>query len=132
MTSSKSTPATFTATTPRRGRRKKRRNVPQRTACLDSSLQIRGGNSALSGREFEARQSPDAKFAAALDRLMPLMHNYHTNGRAWLEHGVRRAQVTERNSPIGEGSAKLWEIARGTDRRCGREGVSPAVTDREP
>ncbi len=33
--------------------------------------------------EFEARQSPDAKFAAALDRLMPLMHNYHTNGRAW-------------------------------------------------
>ena len=63
--------------------------------------------------EFEARQSPDAKFAAALDRLMPLMHNYHTNGRAWLEHGVRRAQVTERNSPIGEGSAKLWEIAEG-------------------
>ncbi len=61
--------------------------------------------------EFEARQTPDAKFAAALDRLMPLMHNYHTQGRAWLEHGIHRTQVIERNSPIGEGSTKLWEIA---------------------
>ncbi len=61
--------------------------------------------------EFEARQTPDAKFAAALDRLMPLMHNYHTQGRAWLEHGIHRAQVIERNSPIGDGSTKLWKIA---------------------
>ena len=61
--------------------------------------------------EFETRQTPDAKFAAALDRLMPLMHNYHTKGRAWIEHGIRRSQVIERNSPMAEGSAKLWEMA---------------------
>jgi len=61
--------------------------------------------------EFESRQTPDAKFATALDRLMPLMHNYHTKGRAWLQNGILRAQVIERNRPIGEGSKKLWEVA---------------------
>ena len=39
--------------------------------------------------EFEARQSPEARFASALDRFMPLIHNYLTEGRAWRQHGVR-------------------------------------------
>ena len=58
--------------------------------------------------EFEARATPEAKFAAALDRLMPLLHNYHTQGRSWLEHGVTEAQVLERNRHTGEGSEALW------------------------
>ena len=58
--------------------------------------------------EFEARQTPEAKFAAALDRLMPILHNYHTQGRSWLEHGVTRAQVLERNRHTSEGSEALW------------------------
>ena len=58
--------------------------------------------------EFEARATPEAKFAAALDRLMPLLHNYHTQGRSWLEHGVTEAQVLGRNRHTGEGSEALW------------------------
>ncbi len=58
--------------------------------------------------EFEARQTPEAKFAAALDRLMPLLHNYHTEGRSWREHGITQAQVLERNKHVSEGSETLW------------------------
>ncbi len=59
--------------------------------------------------EFEARKTPEAKFAAALDRLQPLLCNYHTQGRSWQEHGVHRDQVLERNRHIGEGAPELWE-----------------------
>ncbi len=58
--------------------------------------------------QFEARETPEAKFAAALDRLMPILHNYHTQGRSWLAHGITSAQVTERNRHAGEGSETLW------------------------
>ena len=58
--------------------------------------------------EFEARQTPESRFAAALDRLQPVLLNYHTQGRAWLEHGVTRAQVIERNRHIESGAPRLW------------------------
>jgi putative hydrolase of HD superfamily len=61
--------------------------------------------------EFEARATPDARFAASLDRLMPLMHNYASRGRTWREHGVAAAQVLERNRHIEDGSAQLWAFA---------------------
>jgi putative hydrolase of HD superfamily len=61
--------------------------------------------------EFETRETPEARFAAALDRLMPLLLNYHTQGQSWLEHGVRKDQVLERNSHIAEGSKELWDYA---------------------
>ena len=60
-------------------------------------------------QEFEKRSSPEARFAASLDRLQPLMHNYHTRGKSWQEHGVTKDKVIQRNSYIREGSPKLWE-----------------------
>ena len=62
--------------------------------------------------EFEARATPEARFANAVDRLMPILHNYHSEGRAWLEHGIDSGQVLARNRPIAEGSAALWERVR--------------------
>ena len=59
--------------------------------------------------EFEACRTPDARFAAALDRFMPQLHNYHTRGKSWSEHGVTADRVLERNACIAEGSVKLWE-----------------------
>jgi putative hydrolase of HD superfamily len=58
--------------------------------------------------EFEARQTPEARFAAALDRVQPVLLNYHTQGRAWQEHAVTRAQVIERNCHIEAGAPRLW------------------------
>lgn len=62
--------------------------------------------------EFEARQTPEAKFAAALDRLQPLLHNHQTKGAAWCRHGVTYTQALARNRHIAEGSPRLWELAR--------------------
>jgi putative hydrolase of HD superfamily len=61
--------------------------------------------------EFEARETPEACFAAALDRLQPLLLNYHTQGGTWREHGIRRQQVIQRNSPMQDGAPELWEYA---------------------
>jgi putative hydrolases of HD superfamily len=60
-------------------------------------------------REFEDRQTPDAKFAFALDRLMPILHNVFTQGRSWKEHGIRQEQALAKNRPIEDGSPVLWQ-----------------------
>ena len=62
--------------------------------------------------EFEARKTPEARFAGALDRLQPVMLNYLTGGRSWREHGVAADRVLERNAVIADGSVPLWERAR--------------------
>ena len=59
--------------------------------------------------EFEAEETPEARFAASLDRLQPLLCNYHTQGGAWREHGVKCSQVFARNSKIARGSTQLWD-----------------------
>ncbi len=61
--------------------------------------------------EFEAQSTPEAKFAATIDRLMPLFHNYHTEGRSWREHGIKKHQVSVRNEAMKDGSLTLWEYA---------------------
>ncbi|MEX1031122.1 MAG: HD domain-containing protein [Paenibacillaceae bacterium] len=61
--------------------------------------------------EFEDRETSEALFANALDRLHPLLHNYYTEGTAWKEHGITSSQVLERNAHIAEGSEILWEFA---------------------
>jgi putative hydrolase of HD superfamily len=61
--------------------------------------------------EFEARITPEAGFAAALDRFQPLLHNYLTDGEMWRKHGIGRNQVIERNSPIADGAPRLWAEA---------------------
>jgi putative hydrolase of HD superfamily len=62
--------------------------------------------------EFELRESPESKFAAAMDRFQPLLHNYLTEGVAWKKHGIRKSQVIERNKHIAEGSPALWDYAQ--------------------
>lgn len=62
--------------------------------------------------EFEARQTPEAQFAAALDRIQPLLHHYHTRGETWRKHGVTYDMVMARNRHIAEGSPALWELAQ--------------------
>lgn len=60
-------------------------------------------------REFEDRQTPESKFAFALDRLMPILHNVFTQGRSWKEHGIRQVQALTKNRPIEAGSPVLWQ-----------------------
>lgn len=62
--------------------------------------------------EFEAAQSADAKFAKALDRIIPMLLNYHNQGQSWLEHGVTRHQALTINQKIEFGSQALWDKAQ--------------------
>lgn len=59
-------------------------------------------------QEFEACETPDAKFAAAIDRFQPLLANYHTQGGTWQEYGVTKDQVVTRTKSINEGSSTIW------------------------
>ncbi|MCI7766643.1 MAG: HD domain-containing protein [Oscillospiraceae bacterium] len=59
--------------------------------------------------EFEARDTAEARFAAALDRMQPMLLNYSKNGLSWREHGISYGQVYDRNKHIAEGSEELWE-----------------------
>ncbi len=62
--------------------------------------------------EFEDRQSPESRYANALDRLQPMLHNYVTEGGAWREHGVTADRVLRRNRIIADGAPELWQWAR--------------------
>lgn len=58
--------------------------------------------------EFEAQTTPTACFAAALDRLQPLLHNWQTQGGTWKQHNIHRDQVMQRIAPIEMGAPDLW------------------------
>lgn len=63
--------------------------------------------------EFEARTTPEARFAHAVDRMMPLLHNYHTGGGSWQAHQVAKPAVVKRMAPIGDSSQDLAAYVRG-------------------
>ena len=59
--------------------------------------------------EYEARKTPESRFANAIDRLQPLLHNYFTRGHTWQKHGIRKKQVIARMKPVDDGSHFLWD-----------------------
>ena len=58
--------------------------------------------------EYEARATPESRFANALDRFQPLLNNYVTEGESWKQHGIKRSQVMERMKPVGDGAPAIW------------------------
>jgi putative hydrolase of HD superfamily len=73
--------------------------------------------------EFEARDTGEAKFAAAVDRLQPLLINVQNEGQSWKEHGITSDRVLERNRHIGEGSTALWQYAEALIGRAVEQGI---------
>lgn len=59
--------------------------------------------------EFEAWETPESKFAHTMDCIQPLMLNNATEGKSWVEHGVRLSQVLKRNEKTAEGSEILYD-----------------------
>jgi putative hydrolase of HD superfamily len=59
--------------------------------------------------EFEAAETPEAKFAHAMDRSIPIILNLANNGQSWRENGIRYEQVVKRNGPaVQTGCPALW------------------------
>ena len=61
--------------------------------------------------EFEAGETPEAKFAHTMDNLQPAMLNVVNNGVSWKEHGIAISQIMKRTAHTAEGSQVLWDYA---------------------
>ena len=62
--------------------------------------------------EFEAQQTPEAKFARTMDNIQPMMLNDASNGLSWDEHQVKLSQILKRNERTADGSEQIWEYAK--------------------
>ena len=60
--------------------------------------------------EFEAYETPEAKFAHSMDNFQPLILNNSNEGGDWKEHDVTAAKVYGRQSKTRLGSEKIYEI----------------------
>jgi len=49
--------------------------------------------------EFEAGETPEARFAMACDRMQGFLQNVLSGGQAWRDHGVTRADTLPRMAP---------------------------------
>lgn len=60
--------------------------------------------------EFEKNETPEAKFAHAMDNLQPIMLNNSNGGEDWRKHNATAEKVYGRHIKTKEGSEKLYEI----------------------
>ena len=84
--------------------------------------------------EFEAQETQEARFAVALDRLQPLLHNQQTQGGTWRIHGITLDQVMVRVRPIEVGIPALWPLVQQILNGCVKAGYlkqSEVMTMRE-
>ena len=63
--------------------------------------------------EFEAWETPESRFAHAMDNLQPLLLNDSNDGGDWREHGVSAEQVYGRQRKTALGSERLFQLADG-------------------
>lgn len=59
--------------------------------------------------EFEAGETPEAKFVHVMDNLQPMMLNDSRGGADWKDRGVAKSQIYRRNRNTGAGSEELWQ-----------------------
>jgi len=62
--------------------------------------------------EFEARQTPESRFANAVDRLEPVMQNYYSAQPTWKTYQISYDKVVDTNKRIRDGSEQLWDYAK--------------------
>lgn len=63
--------------------------------------------------EFEAYETPEARFAHTMDNLQPLLLNHSNDGGDWKAHGVCKSQIYKRNEKTKTGSEEIWEYMKG-------------------
>jgi len=63
-------------------------------------------------REFDARQTPNALFAAALDNMQPVVNHFVSEGYGIKNHALKSRQIIEKKEFIKDASPALWEYIR--------------------
>jgi len=74
-------------------------------------------------REFEKRETPEAKFAAAIDRFEPILQNYLTDYFAWKVHDVTIGMLYDKNKHIEDGSKEIWNVVESIFSEVKSKGV---------
>ncbi len=84
---------------------RERESADKLFAMLDDPL-----SSELRGlwEEFDACETPDARYATCCDRLQPLINNHMTEGHTWVQHGVKSDGILKRMEPIRTEMPALW------------------------
>jgi putative hydrolase of HD superfamily len=62
--------------------------------------------------EFEAMDTPEAKFAKAIDSIQPLLLAYLNGGCSWRIHSIIKSQVIATKKHMENGSSELWEYTQ--------------------
>lgn len=75
--------------------------------------------------EFEERKTPEARFAAVMDRIQPLLLNLSRDGISWQEHGIHLHQVQGRNKLVAEGSQTLSDYIFALLDDANKRGILP-------
>ncbi|BCS55730.1 HD family hydrolase [Geobacter sp. SVR] len=77
--------------------------------------------------EFEQAETPEARFAHAVDRAIPALLNLANNGQSWRENGISHERVVQRiGPPIKAGCPALWiylEARLAEEHRTGWFGI---------
>ena len=59
--------------------------------------------------ECENGDSPEAKYARAIDRVMPMLQNIYNNRQSWDENGITEEQILTKTAYINDGSELIWK-----------------------
>ncbi len=59
--------------------------------------------------EFEAGETPEAKFARVMDNFQPILLNDSNNGEDWRLHKIKKSQVINRQKTSKKGSEEIWK-----------------------
>lgn len=77
---------------------------------LDMLPNDMGDEYLLLWEEFESGGTEDSKYAKAIDRIPPLLHNINDDGHGWKKNRITKEKVFALNGErISAGSAQLWD-----------------------
>ncbi len=60
--------------------------------------------------EFENGDTKEAKYARAIDRVMPVLQNLYNNKQSWVENNVTKEQILTKTAYIADGSQVVWDV----------------------
>lgn len=59
--------------------------------------------------EFDEMETDDAKYAACMDRIQPLLHNTLTDGHTWVLGKAAREDIEKREEVVRQNMPKVYE-----------------------
>lgn len=75
--------------------------------------------------EFETGDSIEARYARAIDRIPPILHNLHGGGHSWKTHNISAERVYAVNSRIAKGSESVWAVVKAKLDQAVEDGLLP-------